>query len=186
MKKIKTIVITYEVIDNYGNKREFETLAEARKFEKYVKKERKVLDYFKPKGVTLIVSKDLDVFYNVINGAIGFNGVPFCSVLKRKNVVDSYYNLSNPVEKRMSSIHGSLIAVLKRAYVLMNTKCLSSFDYLEGAYHYRWNTTVGNSACVYELHPDNWKKGAYWYNWDGKQFTTNDPKCKITSEDLLK
>jgi hypothetical protein len=185
MKKIKTIVITYEVTDNYGNKREFDTFAEAQKFERYVKEERKVLDYFKPKGVTLIVSKDLDVFYNVAAGAIGFNGVPFCSVLKPKNT-DSYYNSSNPVEKLISSIHGPLIAVLKRAYVLMNTKCLSSFDYREGSYHYRWNTAVGNPACTHELHPNYWKKGAYWYNWDGKQFTTNDPKCKITSEDLLK
>lgn len=177
------VTYTYEVLDNYGKVRSFDNLADATQYSDYVVKERKVLDYIKPKGVTLVVSEDYDVFYKVLPAFIGFNGVPFCDVMKDKQR-DHYMNLCNSVE-RYSSIYGNLLDILKRAYKVTDENCRSSFDTWDGAYHYYWDVKYGDSCCAHYCHPDHWTKNVLWYNWDGKTFTTNDPKCELKTEDFL-
>lgn len=183
IKTVRTIVYTYEVEDNYGNISGFDDKKKALDYLKYVKAERKVLDLIKPSGVTLIVSKDKNVFYKCIPAFIGFCGVPFCEANKDKER-EFYYNGINSVE-RYSSIYGNLIKVLKQSFKLMHEKCMSSYDYHDGAYRYHWDTIHGNSACAFICHPNHWTKGALWYHWDGKEFSTNDRKCKITKQDLI-
>lgn len=183
VEKVKHVTYTYEVLDNYGTKRIFSSLAEATEYSDYVVKERKVLDYIKPKGITLVVSEDYNVFYKVLPAFIGYNGVPFCEVMKDKHR-DCYMNLSNSVE-RYSSIYGNLLNILKRAYKVTEAICISSFDKWDGAYHYYWNTKYGSSSCTHCCHPNHWTKNVLWYNWDGKEFTTNDPKCELKTEDFI-
>ena len=183
IKRIKHVTYTYEVLDNYGKVNHFDSLTEATRYSDYVAKERNVLNYIKSKGVTLVVSEDYNVFYEVLPAFIGFNGVPFCDVRKDKHR-DHYMNLSNSVE-RSSSIYGNLLEILKRAYKLTDEKCRSSFDRWDGAYHYYWDVKYGYSCCAYYCHPSHWTKNVLWYNWNGKKFTTNDPDCKLTTKDFL-
>lgn len=183
IKKIKHVTYTYEVLDNYGKINSFNSLTEATQYSDYVAKERKVLDYIKPKGVTLVVSEDYDALYSVLSAFIGFNGVPFCDVMKDKHR-DHYMNINNPVE-RSSSIYGNLLDILKKAYIVTNKNCRSSFDRWDGAYHYCWDIKYGNSCCAECCHPEYWTKNVLWYNWDGKEFTTNDFNCKLTTKDFI-
>lgn len=183
IKKIEHVIHTYEVLDNYGKTYSFNSLAEATQYSDYVVKERKVLDYIKPKGVTLVVSEDYSVFHKVLPAFIGFNGVPFCDVMKDKHR-DHYMNLNNSVE-RNSSIYGNLLDILKKAYVVTNKYCKSSFDIWNGACHYHWDIKYGDSCCAYYCHPNHWTKNVLWYNWDGKEFTTNDINCKLTTKDFI-
>ena len=181
MKEIKTVILSYEVEDNYGHTHTFKSVEEASAYEHFVQEERKILNYIKPKGVTLVISQDSSVYYKVIPGFIGYNGVPFCDALKNKGR-ESYYNGINTVE-RYSSIRGSLIQILSRAYKVCSSKCFHTFNVWDGAYHYHWDSAYGIETG--ETQPNLWRKGALWYNWDGEHFTTNDLNCKITAQDLL-
>lgn len=181
MKKIKHISYTYVVRDNYGNDIELPTLRDAEVVEEIIKEERKVLDLIKPTGVTLILSKLTDYYPGyVIPAFIGWNGVPFCECNKDKDR-DFFHNLNNTIENT-SSIHGNLLNTLKSAYKLLDLKGRNSYDYWSGAYHYHWDIAYGNENVV--EHYIAWCKGALWYHWNGKTFTTNDPKCKLTSKDF--
>lgn len=182
-KLIKKKIISYEyqVVDNYGISHTFSNKADADIYLSSCKREQKILNYLKPKGVTLVVSKNPNVYYKCVAAFIGYNGVPFCSVYKSKDR-HLYYNGINSIEDHFSSIHGDLAEVLKKAYALLNGR--GAIDRYDGAYHYYWNPAVGNDYCV-EPEPEHWKNGVYWYNWDGKEFTTNDKKCKLTTKDFM-
>jgi hypothetical protein len=182
IKKTKHVTYTYDVLDNYGRISSFNSLTGATKYSDYVVKERKVLDYIKPRGVTLVVNEGYKGFYKVLPAFIGFNGVPFCDIMKDRQI-DHYMNLENSVE-RYSSIRGNLPDVLKRAYKVADENCKSSFDRWDGGYHYYWDIKYGNSECLCDCHPKHWTKNVLWYNWDGKEFTTNDPNCKLTTKDF--
>ena len=129
---------------------------------------------------TWLVSKDENVFYECIPAFIGFNGVVFCEAPKAKDK-DYYHNLHNSVQ-RTSDIYGNMVTVMKKVFALLYG--LGKFDRHNGASHYYWDPAVGNRTCQHICHPDHWSKGAYWYNWDGKHFTTNDNKCKVADKDF--
>ena len=176
------VVVTnyYTVTDCYNFTHRFEYYKEAIRFLENQREERKVISMLKPKGATLILSKDRYVYYGVIPAFIGFNGVPFCDCTKDKDR-PYFYNGINSVE-RYSHIYGSVIEVLQKTYKLLDG--VRSFDRWDGAYHYHWNTEVGNSSCIMPSANASVWDNHYWYNWDGKNFTTNDPDCLITSRDL--
>lgn len=176
------VVVTnyYTVTDCYNQEHRFDSYSKAVDFFEYTKKERKVLNLIKPKGVTLVVSNNPSVFYKVYPGFLGYNGVPFCECTKEKDR-PYFYNLINSVE-RYSSIYGSLINVLKKTYNLLHK--VETFDRRDGAYHYQWNTEVGNTYCIAPSASDVVWNNHYWYNWDGENFTTNDPDCLVTSSDF--
>ena len=176
VNKIKHVTYTYEVEDNFGWVQSFNTEGEAQTFAHHVEEEKKVLNYLRPKGVTLVVSKDKNVFCKCIPAFIGFNGAVFCEAPKDKDR-DFYHNLNNSVQ-RTSDIYGNMVTVMKKVFTLLYG--LGKFDTYNGAYHYYWDPAIGNRTCQHICHPDHWMKGAYWYNWDGNTFTTNDPNCKIT------
>ena len=170
----------YEVIDCYNYTRCFDDYKRAVEYFNYVKAEQKVISYLKPKGATLVVSKNPNVFYKCYPGFIGFNGVPFCDCTKDKGR-PYFYNGLNSVE-RYSHIHGSVIEVLQKTYKLLDG--VRSFDRRDGAYHYHWNTEVGNSSCIMPTSSATVWENHYWYNWDGENFTTNDLDCLVTSRDF--
>lgn len=180
LKKVKVVTYYYEVTNSYGVKSSCENIEEAKELLKFANKEKKVLDLIKPKGVTLVLSKHQYYYYKVIPAFIGFNGVPFCEANKDKGK-EYFYNGINSIEDHFSRIYGNLPTVLARAYKLLDGR--ESFDRWDGAYHYYWNTQVGNTHCI--ATPVAWKYGALWYNWDGENFTTNDKDCKVTNEDII-
>lgn len=176
------VVVTnyYMVTDCYNYTRRFKRYEEALEYLKYQKEEQKVINIIKPKGVTLVISRNPNVFYKVYAGFLGYNGVPFCDCNKDKDRA-YFYNLHNTIE-RYSNICGSLITVLKKTYALL--KDLKTFDKQDGAYHYSWDTEVGNSYCIGPCALESVWGNHYWYNWDGENFTTNDPDCLVTSKDF--
>jgi hypothetical protein len=176
------VVVTnyYMVTDCYNYTRRFEHYKEAVRFLKNQREEQKVISMLKPKGATLILSNNRYVYYGVIPAFIGFNGVPFCECNKDKTR-PLFYNHNNTIE-RYSTVYGSLIDVLKRVYELLDG--VQSFDRWDGAYHYSWDTEVGNSHCIYPATLGSIWNDSYWYNWDGENFTTNDPDCLVTSSDF--
>ena len=180
MKKVKHTYYTYEVRDNYGNTNEYNEKSMATKMERIYAKERKVLSYIKPKGVTLVVSKDKSHYANVMPAFLGWNGVPLCRCDKDKGY--EYYHSQFLFADEGRSIFGNTLEVIKDAYEFASKYCNYSFDRWRGAYRDRWDAKYGNNAAV--SHVSAWTKGILWYNWDGKNFTTNDKKCKLTSEDF--
>lgn len=183
MKAIRKYYTIYRVINNYGETHEFDSKEEAQSFENFVRREKKVLNNIRKDGITLVVSKDLNVFCECIPAFIGFHGIPFCEVRKdkdREHYMASYSHIDSVGIKG-----GNLIGMLKFFYEIMCTTCSHSFDYWNGAYHFKWDNTYGNRAMQYMCHPNHWRKGAYWYNWNGEEFTTNDSHCSLKTEDFL-
>lgn len=182
MKARRCYYTIYSVLDNYGKTLEFDSKEAAQDCEDYINKEKVVLDNIRKTGVTLVVSKDHDVFYKCIPAFIGFHGVPFCEARKDKD--RDFYMASCGHIDSIGVKGGNLIRVLLDFYNIMCTRCNTSFDYHDGSYHFRWDNTYGHK-CSFMCHPDHWMKGAYWYNWDGENFTTNDPSCKLSAKDFL-
>lgn len=181
MKKIKHVYYTYKVTDNFGNTKEYDTAAAARNMEHHYAKERKmILNYIRPKGITLVLSKDTEHYVKCIPAFIGYNGVPLCECNKDKN--RDFYMSQFLFADDGRSFFGNLFKVIKESYEFASEYCNYSFDHWRGAYHDRWDAKYGNNAAI--GHISGWSKGVLWYHWDGDTFTTNDKKCKLTSENF--
>lgn len=180
INEIQHISYTYEVTDAYDHVKTFDTKEEAWLFAQQVDLEKTIIEYIKPKGVTLVLCKNPNVFYKVYPCFIGWNGVPFCDVLADKER-GHFMNLDNSIE-RLSSLNGDLCEIIQKAYKLFSTYGTKTFDYRDGACHYSWHHTTGNEFC-FDV-DEYWLKDVFWYNWDGKQFTTNDPNCKLSNNDF--
>ncbi|MBR4590823.1 MAG: hypothetical protein IKO36_09235 [Bacteroidaceae bacterium] len=174
MKRIIIKKYQWEVTDNFGDTTTFDDKRLAEDYQKIIRQERRVINYIRPKGVTLVVSKDNNVFYRAIPAFLGYDGVPYAEAPKDKDR-EHFMDLMDPINY-YGSISGDIITMLREAYRRISQ-----------SYETRlWNKKYGNKACCSILHPVNWTRGALWYNWDGEKFTTNDKKCKITTEDFLK
>lgn len=178
----KIVTYQYQVVDNYNHMHKFNYKADAELFLDFCKKERKIINYIKPTGVTLVVSKNPNVYVHVVAAFIGYNGVPFCEASKDKKR-EFFINPSNSIEDHFSHIYGNIVDVIKKSYDMLNGR--ETFDKHDGAYHYYWNTEVGNEFC-FPIEDEHWKNGVFWYNWDGKNFITNDKTCKLTNNDFIK
>lgn len=173
MKVVKVVTKKYVVTDNFGHDSVFSDKTVALRYERVVRGERKVIKLIRPKGVTLVVSKDEDVFLKTVPAILGFNGLPYAKADKTKNC-EHFMNTLDPIN-HYSSISGGIVKVLKETYHRITNAT--------GTYRL-WNKKYGNSSMVFSLHPTHWSKGALWYNWDGEKFSTNDKKCKITNADF--
>lgn len=180
MKEIKHVYYAYQVTDNFGNEKEYENAAAARNMERHYAKERKILNYVKPKGITLVLSKDAEYYAKCIPAFIGYNGVPLCQCNKDKE--RDFYMSQFLFADDGRSFFGNLFKVIKESYEFASKCCNYSFDRWRGAYRDRWDAMYGNDAAM--GHINGWTKGVLWYHWDGNTFTTNDKKCKLTSEDF--
>lgn len=180
MKKIKHVYYTYQTIDNFGNKHEYEKKSEATRMKKHYAAEKKILDFVKSKGVTLILSKNTEFYVKCIPAFIGYNGVPLCRCDKYKD--RDFYMSQFLFADDGRTFFGNLRTVLKESFEFGNKYLHQSFDRWRGAYRDRWDKVYGNDAAV--PHISAWTKGVLWYHWDGGTFTTNDKKCKLVSEDF--
>lgn len=177
IRKVQHISYTYEVTDAYGHTYSFNNKNEAESYAKYVALQKTIIQmYIKPRGVTLVLCKNPNVFYKVYPCFIGWNGVPFCSVLADKER-NHYMNLDNTIE-RISQLYGDLHEIIQKAYGLLSVSGNKTFDRWNGACHYSWNHVTGNDFCFYA--DEYWLKDVLWYNWDGKHFSTNDKTCTLT------
>lgn len=167
METRKIVTYEYVVTDAFGKENVFERKAEAIDFEKHVKAMRKVIGYIRPNGVTLVVSRDEDVFYKSVPAFIGIDGKPFMECTKDKRREHFRGNVPHTWH---CDVYGNIVEVLKQAF--------------ERASYWIWETEYGETQCGYILNEYHWQEGALWYNWDGEQFTTNDPDCKITTKDF--
>ena len=173
MKVVKEVTKKYVVTDNFGHDSAFSDKTAALRYESVVRGERKVIKFIRPKGVTLVVSKDEDVYFKTVPAFLGFEGLPYAAANKDKNR-EHFMNMLDPIN-HYSPISGGIVSVLKKTYHRITNATGT---------HRLWNKKYGNSSMVLELHPTLWSKGALWYNWDGKNFSTNDKKCKITNADF--
>jgi hypothetical protein len=173
MKVVKVVTKKYVVTDNFGHNSVFLDKTVALRYESIVRGERKVIKLIRPKGVTLVVSKNENVFFKVVPAILGFNGLPYAEANKDKNR-EHFMNTLDPINP-YSSITGGIVSVLKQTYHRITNAT--------GTYNL-WNKRYGNSSMDLALHPTYWSKGALWYNWDGENFSTNDKQCKITNADF--
>lgn len=177
LNKKEHISYTYEVTDFFGRRGVFDNKKEAEYHLGIATMEENIINkYVKPHGVTLVVCNNSGIYYKTYPAFIGYNGVPFCDANRAKNR-EFFWNGINSVQDHMSSIHGNVCEVLKKAYDLLHN--VGCFDRIDGAYHYYWNPAVGNPCCF----PvgDYWlEETVLWYNWDGEHFTTNDPDCELS------
>lgn len=165
MEVRKIVTYKYVVVDNFGEECVFDKEQDALKYQQVIDKEREIIGYIKPKGVTLVVSTDMHVWFKTQPAFVALDGVPFAQCDKEKRC-EHFYGL-NPFDQ-YRGIHGGIVDVLKQVF----------------EYTGKWETTYGNKQCSYILHPYHWKEGVLWYNWDGENFTTNDKECKITNNDF--
>lgn len=176
--KIKTNTVKtyyYTVEDNYGCTVKCNSLEEAQRLLEWYKGEKDLLKFLKKKGATLVVSKTKGVWHRGIAAFIGYNGAPFCEMTKYEyEDRDHFMGLSNTLQM-YSGIHGNLVEVLTQAYNLLEG--LGHIDIWRGAHHYRWDPIYGIPYAV-DRNDSHWVNGVYWYNFNGKRFTTNDPKYK--------
>lgn len=174
MKRILIKTYKWQVTNNFGEITTFDNKRDAEKYQNVVKRERRVLNYIRPKGVTLVVSKDFGVFYRAVPAFLGCNGLPYAEAPKDKDR-EFFMCLADPFD-HYHVISGDIVMMLKEAYRRM--------PQIEEDVPYVWSKRYGNRACGFILHPDNWGRGILWYNWDGENFSTNDKKCKITTKNF--
>ncbi len=172
MKRVLIKTYKWEVADNFGRVQSFENRHRAEEYQQSVKRERRVINYIRPKGVTLVVSKNSRAWYANIPAFLGYDGVPYAQANKDRDR-DFFMDLLDPIDS-YRGITGDTVPVLKAAYRRITQSGETRL----------WNKKYGNSSCSLVLHPDSWTRGALWYNWDGKNFSTNDKKCKITNKDF--
>ena len=172
MKVITHVVKEYEVTDNFGETHIFKTEAEAILLEDIYEREKKVINYLRPRGITIVVNKNPNIFYQVFPAFVGYNGVPYAELSYEKER-EHFMLCLDPID-HIYAFGGNLLQMLKECYRRIP-------NIPEGK---RWNLKYGCNI-THMLHPDHWEGIIYWYNWDGCQFTTNDPSCKITTEDFI-
>jgi len=176
-KKVVTSYV-YEVTDCEGYKHTYDEQYEAEGHFEAELKSFNIVKQLKKKGVTLIALKKSRWACGDIPSLIGFNGVPYSSarldpithrVWPHMHPLEDYdYLMPCPVGSRISA--SPIKGVLKHIYELLTH--VGRVNIHRGAYHIEWNPAIGDYSSVYEVW-EGAEEGFWWWNYDGKRFTTN-------------
>ena len=179
IKKVAVTSYIYEVTDCSGEVHSYEDKLEAKDVLEGELKDFAVVKQLKKKGVTLLALKESRWACGDVPSLVGFNGVPYSSaylclktgyVWPRLHPLEEYdWLVSCPVRSR---INAPIKDALKQLYTLLTH--VGRVNLHRGAYHIEWNPAVGNYNTVYEVW-EGAEEGFWWWNYDGKRFTTNYP-----------
>lgn len=179
IKKVPVTSYIYEVTDCEGYKRTYDEQYEAEDHFEAELQSFNIAKQLKKKGVTLLALKERRLACGNMPSLIGFNGVPYSSaylcpktgyVWPHLHPLEEYdYFISCPVRSR---VNAPIKDALKQLYVLLTH--VGRVELHRGAYHIKWDPAVGDYSSVYEVW-EGLEEGFWWWNYDGKRFTTNYP-----------